>query len=76
MLVNQDHAAGEENGSSWCGCLLAVCFASKKPSGCEFFVPARMDLGVNRTLLAYSYCLGVIVGDGQVICTIRQVAVE
>jgi hypothetical protein len=29
---------------SWWGCLFAVCFARKKPSGWEFSVPARMDL--------------------------------
>jgi hypothetical protein len=38
---------------SWWGCLCAVCFASKKPSEREFFVPAGMDLAVK--LLCWEY---------------------
>jgi len=30
---------------SWWGCLCDVCFASKKPSEWEIFIPARTDLG-------------------------------
>ena len=33
-----------EKGSSWWGCLCDVCFASKKSSEREFFVPARTHL--------------------------------
>ena len=43
MFVHQNHAARWENGSSWWGCLWAVCFVSKKQ---KFFVPARMHLCV------------------------------
>jgi hypothetical protein len=37
--------------SCWWGCLCAVCFASKKPSEGEFFVPAGTDLAVNLLTL-------------------------
>ena len=47
MFVHQNHAAKRENGLSWWGCLCDVCFASKKSSFCEFFVPAGTHLGVN-----------------------------
>ena len=30
---------------SWWGCLCDVCFASKKPSEREIFIPTRTDLG-------------------------------
>jgi hypothetical protein len=39
MFVHQNH------GSSWWGCLCDVCFASKKSSKREFFVPARKHSG-------------------------------
>ncbi len=42
MFVHQNHAAGVEIGSSWWGCLWAVCFASKKPSKRNFlFLPKQ-----------------------------------
>jgi hypothetical protein len=46
MFVHQNHAARQENGSSWLGYLCDVCFASKKSSEREFFVPAGTHLGV------------------------------
>ena len=46
MFLHQNHAARGENGSSWWGCLCDVCFASKKSSEREFFVPAGTHLGV------------------------------
>ena len=46
MLIHQNHAAGEENGSIMVGMFVCLCLASKKPSEREFFVPARTDLGV------------------------------
>ena len=46
MLVRQNHAAGEENGSIMVGMFLSLCLASKKSSEREFFVPARTHLGV------------------------------
>ena len=46
MLVHQNHAAGEENGSIMVGMFMSLCLARQKPSKREFFVPAGMDLGV------------------------------
>jgi hypothetical protein len=46
MLINQNHAAGEENGSIMVGMFVCLYLASKKPSEREFFVPAGTDLGV------------------------------
>jgi len=46
IFVYQSHSARWENGSSWWGCLCDVCFASKKSSRREFFVPAGTHLGV------------------------------
>jgi hypothetical protein len=46
MFVHKDHAAGGENGSIMVGMFVFLCLASQKPSEREFFVPARMDLGV------------------------------
>jgi hypothetical protein len=46
MLIHQNHAAGEENGSIMVGMFVYLCLASKKPSEREFFVPAGTDLGV------------------------------
>ena len=46
VLIHGNHAARQENGSSWWGCLYDVCFASKKSSEREFFVPAGTHLGV------------------------------
>jgi hypothetical protein len=39
LFIHGNHAARRENGSSWWGCLCDVCFASKKSSEQEFFVP-------------------------------------
>jgi len=44
MFIHGNHDAREENGSSWWGCLRDVCFASKKSSERELFVPARNAL--------------------------------
>jgi len=41
VFIHGNHAARQGNGSSWWGCLCDVCFASKKSSEREFFVPAR-----------------------------------
>jgi hypothetical protein len=46
MFVHKDHAVGGENGSITVGMFVFLCLASQKPSEREFFVPARMDLGV------------------------------
>jgi len=46
MLIHQNHAAGEENGSIMVGMFVCLCLDSKKPSEREFFVPAGTDLGV------------------------------
>jgi hypothetical protein len=40
MLIHQNHAAREENGSIVVGMFVCLCLASKKPSEREFFVPA------------------------------------
>ena len=45
IFLHQNHAARWENGSSWWGCLCDLCFASKKSSEREFFVPAGTHLG-------------------------------
>jgi len=46
VFIYGNHAARQENGTSWWGCLSDVCFASKKSSKQELFVPAGMHLGV------------------------------
>jgi len=46
MLIHQNHAAGEENGSIMVEMFVCLCLASKKPSEREFFLPAGTDLGV------------------------------
>ena len=46
MFVHKNHAAGGENGSIMVGMFVFLCLASQKPSEREFFVPARMGLGV------------------------------
>jgi hypothetical protein len=46
MLGQQNHAAGGANGSIMVVVIVCLCLASKKPSEREFFVPARMGLGV------------------------------
>jgi len=46
MFVHQNNAAGGGNGSIMVGMFVCLYLASQKPSEQEFFVPARMDLGV------------------------------
>jgi hypothetical protein len=46
FIHNGNHDARGENGSSWRGCLCDVCFASKKSSEREFFVPTGTHLAV------------------------------
>ena len=46
VFIYGNHAARRENGTSWWGCLCDVCFASKKSSEREFFVPAGTHLAV------------------------------
>ena len=46
MLVHQNHAAGEENGSIMVGMFVSLCLASKKSSERKFFVPAKTLRGV------------------------------
>jgi hypothetical protein len=47
MLIHRNHAAGGGNGSIMVGMFVCLYLASQKTSKREFFVPARMDLGVN-----------------------------
>jgi hypothetical protein len=46
VFIYGNHAARRENGTSRWGCLCDVCFASKKSSEREFFVPAGTHLAV------------------------------
>jgi hypothetical protein len=46
VFIYGNHAARRENGTSWWGCFCDVCFASKKSSEREFFVPAGTHLAV------------------------------
>jgi len=46
VFIYGNHAARRENGTSWWGRLCDVCFASKKSSEREFFVPAGTHLAV------------------------------
>jgi hypothetical protein len=46
MLVHQNHATGEENGSIMVRMFVLLCLASKKSSEREFFVPAGTLIGV------------------------------
>jgi hypothetical protein len=66
MLIHQNHAAGEENGSIMVGMFVCLCLASKKPSEREFFVPAGTDLGVK--LLSFVGC-----SVGLHVCRHRQI---
>ena len=50
-LVHPNHATGGENGTIMVGMFVFLCLASQKPSEREFFVPARMDLGVKLLTL-------------------------
>jgi hypothetical protein len=54
MLVHQNNAAREENGSIMVGMFVSLCLASKKSSEREFFVPAKTHLGVK--LLSHASC--------------------
>jgi hypothetical protein len=47
MFLHQNHGAGGGNGSIMVGMFVRLCLASQNPFEREFFVPARMDLGVN-----------------------------
>jgi len=47
VFIHGNYAARQEIGSSWWGCLCDVCFASKKSSERDFFVPAGTHMGVN-----------------------------
>jgi len=51
MFVHKNHATGVENGSIMVGMFVFLCLASQNPSEQEFFIPARMDLGVNLVTL-------------------------
>jgi hypothetical protein len=53
MLDQKNDATGGANGSIMVGMFVCLCLASKKPSEREYFVPARMDLGVKVKLLKY-----------------------
>jgi hypothetical protein len=46
MCLHQNHGAGGGNGSIMVGMFVCFCLASQNPFEREFFVPARMDLGV------------------------------
>ena len=46
IFIYENHAARRENGTSWWVCLCDVCFASKKSSEREFFIPAGTHLAV------------------------------
>ena len=41
MLVHQNNAAGEENGSIMVGIFVSLCLASKKSSESEFLFPPK-----------------------------------
>jgi len=49
VFINQNHGAGGGNGSILVGMFVCLCLASQYPFELEFFVPARMDLGVKLT---------------------------
>ena len=55
LLVYQNHAAEGEKGSSWWGCLWAVCLASQKPSEWKCFIPARTDWSVKLLSCWHKY---------------------
>ena len=46
IFIYENHAARQGNGTSWWGYLCDVCFARKKSSEREFFVPAGTHLAV------------------------------
>jgi hypothetical protein len=59
VFIYGNHATRRGNGTSWWGCLCDVCFASRKSSEREFFVPARTHLGVKLLILVVSHCLSI-----------------
>jgi len=63
MLIHQNHAAGEENGSIMVWMFVCLRLASKKPSEGEFFVPAGTDLGVKLLKCPHPH---IIDGDNRV----------
>ena len=46
MFLHQNHGIGGGNGSIMLGMFVSLYLASQNPFEQEFFVPARMDLGV------------------------------
>jgi hypothetical protein len=44
------------------GMFVCLCFASRKPSEREFFVPARTDLGVTWSMDGFEHTRHNIVG--------------
>jgi hypothetical protein len=60
MFIHGNHDARGKNSSSWWGCLCDVCFASKKSSEREFFVPAPAGMHLAIKLLkinpSYTIC--------------------
>ena len=55
MFLHQNHGAGGGNGSIMVGMFVCLCLASQNPFEREFFVPARMDLGVKLLKIKPSY---------------------
>jgi hypothetical protein len=55
MFLHQNHGAGGGNGSIMVGMFGCFCFASRKPSERDFFVPARTDLGVTWSLDGFEH---------------------
>jgi hypothetical protein len=47
IFVHQNYAAGGGKGSIMVEMFVCLCLASQNLSEREFFVPARMDIGVN-----------------------------
>jgi len=67
IFVHQYHAAGGGNGSIMVGMFVCLCFASKKSSEREFFIPAGTHLAVK--LLKASRGISYIFGLHVVCCT-------
>ena len=60
VFIHGNHAARRENISSWWGCLCGVCFASKKSSEQEFFIPAGTHLGVELLTTPTKYFIKLV----------------
>jgi hypothetical protein len=67
VFIYGNHAARRENSTSWWwwGCLCDVCFASKKSSEREFFIPAgsylaKQLLHVFDALVSFLYCVPLL----------------